>query len=403
MRSPHPTSSPEGRSEVGRRRGFVAATASFLTVFAAGATPIPLYTAYAQGDGITAAEFSLVAVGYFMCAVFALLVLGRLSDVLGRRPVGLAAVVLAIAGCFVLAGVHGFAALLLGRGLQGLAAGLASSALAAYVVDTAPAWPRWLVPTITSAATNVGLAIGAFGSGALVDLAPAPRVLVFAVAGALLTLCGVGLAVSAETVALRPGALASLRPRFALPTAARPFLLASGAVFVATWALGGYFQSFGPSVAAGDLGSSNALVAAAVFASYLAPSALGGPLSGRLRPATAQRVGITLVVIAAAGFVAAVVLANPALFIAAGVLGGVGMGVGLAGSMRGLLPTAAPADRGGLLSLIYAASYTGAAVPSLVAGQLSRTVSLLQITTGYGALVLVAALLVMTTARNPAA
>jgi MFS family permease len=89
-----------------KARGFVAATISFVAVFAAGATPIPLYDTYRTENGLTNDEFSLVAVAYFACAVFALLVLGRLSNHHGRRPVAIAALLLAVAGCITLLFVH---------------------------------------------------------------------------------------------------------------------------------------------------------------------------------------------------------------------------------------------------------------------------------------------------------
>jgi predicted MFS family arabinose efflux permease len=143
------------------------------------------------------------------------------------------------------------------------------------------------------------------------------------------------------------------------------------------------------------------LVAAAVFASYLAPSVLGGALTGRLRPPTAQRVGMAGVVVAAGGLVGTSAVANPVLFIVAGLIGGLGQGAAMAGSMRSLLPHAAPAQRAGLLSLVYATSYLGAALPSLLAGQLSREVGLSAITIAYAVLVLVAfAVTVVTTART---
>jgi MFS family permease len=253
-----------------------------------------------------------------------------------------------------------------------------------------------LIGTVTSASSTVGLAIGAFGSGALVEYGPFPRQLVFLIAAALLLLGVLAIALSPETAERTPGALRSLRPTIHLPPAARRFAPASAAIFVSTWAFGGYYQSFGPSVAADDLGSSSALVAAAVFASYMAPSVLGGPLAGRIRPAAAQRAGMALVVIAAAGLIGAIAAGSAAGFITAGVVGGVGMGLGMSGSMQALLPVAAPHERAGLLSLVYGTSYLGAAIPSLIAGQLSRTVSLFDITVAC-----IASLVTLLTARNP--
>ena len=46
------------------------------------------------------------------------------------------------------------------------------------------------------------------------------------------------------------------------------------------------------TIAADQLGTRNTLVAAVVFASLMVPSAIGAPLSGRLSPAAAQRIGM---------------------------------------------------------------------------------------------------------------
>lgn len=383
------------------RRGFVTATASFVAVFAAGAGAIPLYDTYRRVDGVTNAEFSLVAVGYFACAIVALLVFGRLSNHLGRKPVSIAAVLTAAAGCGVLLAVHSFWPLLVGRGLQGLAAGLASSAIAAYAVDTAPAEPKWLVAAVTSASATVGLSVGVFASGALVQFAPAPRELTFCVFGLVLLGCAAALATRTESVTRTPGARRSLVPRIVLPAAARPYLPAAACIFVSTWAFGGYFQAFGPSIAADYLGSPAPLVAAAVFASYMAPGVLGGPVAGRLSAAAAQRLGMAAVTAAGAGLVTATATGSAVLFVAAGILGGLGMGTGMSGSMNALLPHARAHERAGLLALIYAISYTGSALPALVSGQLSHTFSLFTITIGYAALAAAACAITLVCAGLP--
>ena len=106
--------------------------------------------------------------------------------------------------------------------------------------------------------------------------------------------CAIALATRPETVARTLGAWSSLIPRLAVPGRPAATLPVASGVFVATWAFGGYFISFGPSIAAEDLGSHNPLVAAAVFASYMAPSFLGGFIAQRFTPAAAQRIGMTL-------------------------------------------------------------------------------------------------------------
>jgi len=90
-----------------------------------------------------------------------MLLFGRLSNHVGRRPVAMAALLVSRAGCLVLAGGHGLPPPVLARVLQGLGCGLASSGRGAYVFDSAPERPAWLAAAITGGAPMVGIPIGA--------------------------------------------------------------------------------------------------------------------------------------------------------------------------------------------------------------------------------------------------
>ena len=127
------------------------------------------------------------------------------------------------------------------------------------------------------------------------------------------------------------------------PDGGPPYLPLASGVFVATWAIGGYFTSFGPSIAAENLGSHSPLVAAAVFASYMAPSFLGGFLAGRFTPAAAQCTGMTLVA-AGIGLTVTSAAGILGLFIGAGVIGGTGMGLATSGSMNTSCPPRSPGN-----------------------------------------------------------
>ena len=75
-----------------------------------------------------------------------------------------------------------------------------------------------------------------------------PSHLVYLVLLGVFLLQALGVLFMAETVARRSGALVSLRPRFALPAAARrPFLVATP-VIVAVWSLAGLYGSLGPAL-----------------------------------------------------------------------------------------------------------------------------------------------------------
>jgi predicted MFS family arabinose efflux permease len=388
-------------SRLGSWIGFAGAACSLVAVFAASASPIPLYEMYRRTDGLSHADLSLTAVAYFVAVMAALVVLGRLSNHLGRRPVALAALVVTAVGTLVLTQVHSVGPLIAGRMLQGIGCGLASSALAAFIVDSAPTSPSWMASAVTTGSPMVGLTLGALVSGALAEYGPAPRTLVYLVAAGVLFACVILIVAATETVARAPGARAALRPQVRVPAAARRLLPAASATFVATWALGGFYQAFGPSVAADQLGTTNTLIAAVIFASLMAPSAIGAPLAGRTTPAGAQRIGIFVFFAAVVAILLSLHAGAVVPFVIASAVAGAAQGTTFAGSMRALLAEATAAERAGVLSAIYLISYGGAAIPGVIAGQLSRTLSLFDIALGYGALAALACAFTLVAARDP--
>jgi len=383
-----------------RSVSFVVASFALVLVFAAAGSPVPLFNLYRGQDGVTNSDLGMISVGYFFAAAIALLVFGRLSNHLGRRPVAIAALTNSALSCLLLARVDGALPLLVARILQGVGCGLASSGLGSYAVDSAPSRPRWLAAVVTGSAPMVGVPLGALASGALAQYGPAPRVLVFELVGVLLVVCALLLAVSPETMTQSRGALASLRPRLQWPKDAGRMLVAAGAVFVATWSLGGFFQAFGPSVVSERLGSSSPLVTASVFASVMVLNPIGGPAFGRFTPSTAVRTGMVLFVLAVAGIVASLHAGAILPFIGASLVVGLAQGAASTGGIRALLAKATTSERAGLLATIYLISYSGTAVPGLIAGRLARSLDLFQIAEGYAVLGVGAALLAIITIGN---
>ncbi|MGO4956867.1 MFS transporter [Luteococcus sp. Sow4_B9] len=382
---------------------FVAATLALVTSFVAAAAPLPLYNTYRAENGVTTADLSLAVGLYFLGTIAALLFLGRLSTHLGRRPLTIATLLVVMAGCVVLLRVDSVAPLVLGRFLMGVGSGLASSAVMAYVVDAAPERPPWLATLITSQSSNVGMTLGAFGSGALVDLGPAPRTTVYF---AVIVLLGVSLVLvllAPETHPRTPGVLASLRPRLALPPHVRRLMPVAATTFMSTWALGAAYQSLGPSITKDYLHTDKALGMALVFSSFMVPGILGARLGGRFLPATAQRIGITGFLIGAVGLWASLSGGAMVGFLLFGALAGCSQGLTVTSGIRGLLQGTAPSERAGVLAAIYVTCYLGAMVPNLVIGQLTRLFTLPQVMTGFVAMSAVAAVITWLWARNPSA
>jgi MFS family permease len=145
---------------------------SLVVVFATVGSTIPLFNIYRAEDGFTNGDISLTVVAYSVATLITLLVFGRLSHHVGRRPVAIASLLLRLAGSLVLLDVHHIGILITGRALMGFGAGLASSSLTSYIVDAAPAEPDWLASVASSQTVMLGLAVGTISSGTLVEFAP---------------------------------------------------------------------------------------------------------------------------------------------------------------------------------------------------------------------------------------
>src|SRR4051794_33913658 len=116
----------------GPRTGVFAAVAAIVVLFlAASSAPSPLYVVYQQQWGFSAWVLTAVFAVYVVGLLGSLLVVGALSDHLGRRPVLAAAILLEIVALvlFLLAG--DVVALAAARLLQGVATGAAITTLGA--------------------------------------------------------------------------------------------------------------------------------------------------------------------------------------------------------------------------------------------------------------------------------
>ena len=89
---------------------------SLVAVFAAVGSTIPLFNVYRAEDGFTNADISMTVVAYSAATLTSLLVFGRLSGHLGRRPTSVASLALLVLGCVLLLNVHHIGVLIAGRG-----------------------------------------------------------------------------------------------------------------------------------------------------------------------------------------------------------------------------------------------------------------------------------------------
>jgi hypothetical protein len=221
---------------------------------------------------------------------------------------------------------------------------------------------------VTSVFSTLGLALGALITSALVQYAPAPTQLIW---WALLAVFAAGIAAvsaMAEPGLRRPGALASLRPRIAVPRQARGTFAAAIPCIVAGWALGGLYLSLGPSLAAQVTGSPNLLWGGLVI--FLL-CGTGAAAAFALRNADSQATMLAGCLFLLAGMAVtfgAIATTAPAAFIAGAAVAGAGFGLAFLGSFRVITAMAEPDDRAGLVAAFYIVGYLAFSVPALAAG-----------------------------------
>src|SRR3954451_2678006 len=223
--------------------GLVAAVIG-LALFASG-TPSPLYATYRELWGFSSVVLTLIYSTYAFGVLASLVLAGRVSDQWGRRPVLLVALgtLLVTSVLFMLA--DSVAWLFVARGIQGVATGLALGAASAAMLDLHPRRDPSGVGLTNGIVSAGGMGLGVLVSSALVELAPAPRVLPYVVLLILFAVALAGAYAMPEPVAerkrirltpQRPGVPAGIR---------RPFLLAALGV-ISSWSIGGLVLSLGP-------------------------------------------------------------------------------------------------------------------------------------------------------------
>ncbi|MGY2289800.1 MFS transporter [Pseudomonas sp. SDO528_S397] len=368
------------------RRVFLALT--LLTFLAASSAPTPLYHLYQEGLHFSAAMLTLVFGIYAMTLLAALLTVGSLSDHLGRKPVIFTALVLDMLAMLLFIQADSVAWLIAARALQGFATGMATAALGAALLDT----DRQHGPLINSVAPLLGMACGAMGCSLLVEFAPLPTTLVYGLLLGVMAVQALFVWHLPETVSRMPGALASLWPTLHVPPQARRALWICLPVDVAVWAMGGFYLSLAPSLVRAATGSTSNLIGGGLVA-VLTVSGAGMIFSLRNRPADkVLKLGAVLLVAGVGLILAAVHSASLVVFFIATLIAGSGFGAGFLGALRSVVPLALPHERAGLMSAFYALCYLAFCVPSLLAGNLTRSLGLIATTDGYGVTLIVLAL-----------
>lgn len=381
------------RRELARPAAFWTVAALLVLMLAASGVPSPLYRVYAEEFGFGSGVITVVFAVYVFALLLSLLVVGGLSDHVGRRPVLAAALVLEAASMVIFLTADGVGWLLAARVVQGLATGAMTGAFGAALLDLQRT-DRPLGPLVNSAAPGFGLSLGAVGAGLAVEFLPSPTDWVFGLLTALCLVAAVGVWVFLPESSPRlPGARASLAPTVHVPPAQRRAFVVVLPCLIATWALGGLYASLGPSLVAGVFDVQDHVVGSLVILALNGTGLIGSLTMRGVAPARLMVVGALVFAVGVGGTVAALSVGSLALFFVTTIVSGFGFGAAFLGAMATVTAGVDPGQRGSLLAAVFTASYLGFSLPAIAAGIAAGHVGLERTAQVYGGGVIVLALL----------
>jgi MFS family permease len=362
----------------GQRWSVVTVGYLFTVVLLGGTVPSPLYPFYVESLGLTPFLVTVVFAAYAVGTLAALLLFGGLSDRVGRRPVLALAVAVAVASTLAFLLWQTLPGLLLGRVLSGFSVGLTTGTATAALAELHP--NRRTATTVATVANMGGLGLGPVLAGVLAAHVPGPTTTPYLVFLVLLVPALALVAVPESGPGRAAGvteALRAVRPqRIAVPERAGARFAAAALAGFTAFALLGLFPSLTSSFLRSVLGDPSpqtvGLAVSVVFAAAVAAQLT----AQRMDPDRAALLGVGLLPVGAVLLVLALAAGSLALFLAAAVVGGTGIGFAFQSAVARVAALATPAERGAVTSAFFVVTYLGITVPVVGVGELATVTTL---------------------------
>ncbi len=356
-----------------RRFGFALLAYAFAAIMLGTTMPTPIYALYADRMHFAVLTTTIIFSTYAVGVLTALLVFGRLSDAVGRRPVLLAGAGFALASAVVFLFADDVPLLLVGRLLSGLSAGIFTGTATAAIVEASPADQRDRATSIATVANIGGLGAGPLLAGVLVQYAPHPLQLSFVVHVVLVVLA-IGAVLMAPETSARAGRIGL--QRLSVPAVVRPVFVTAATAAFAGFAVTGLFMAVVPAFVKSVIGIDNHAIAGVVASSIFVASAIAQLAGRRIPPRRAIAIGCGILVVGMAILAVALQLSSLPLLVVAAVVAGVGQGISFSRGLAAIGELAPPDRRAEVSSTYFVVAYVAIAVPVVGDGFASQHLGL---------------------------
>src|SRR5262245_23590115 len=359
----------------------------------ASVTPSPLYQLYAARWHFGPVTLTLIYSTYAFGVLASLLLAGRASDDVGRRPVLLVALGALALSSVVYIVAESPAWLFVGRGIQGLATGAALGAAGAALLDLHSRHDPAAAGLANGVASASGIGLGILLSSTLVQLGHAPSTLPYVLLLVLFTVAFAGAYFMPEPVAERRRFRLTIE-RPSVPAAVRsPFLVASLAV-LSSWSIGGLFFSLGPELGSELFDTTNVVVAGVGIVVLGLSAALSQVVLGRTAPWIGASAGSVALAAGTALIVTSAAVTSSTIYLVGSVVAGIGFGIAFLGGLRALVASIPAEHRAAVLSAFYVVAYAALSIPAVVAGLVVSHIGVDETFETFGSVVAAIALVV---------
>lgn len=339
-------------------------TFTLMAFLAASSAPTPLYRLYQQQFHFSPVLLTLIFATYAFALLATLLVMGSLSDYIGRKPVIFTALFLQIISMGFFLFASNIEMLFIARALQGIATALAASTFGAALLDLSKTHGS----LINSISPMLGMAIGMLMTCIVLATSTHALTLIFEIF-IFIFFCTLCIAYfSPETAEKRSGAFSSLKPRLTVPSQARKALWIVSPINISLWMVSGFFLSLMPSLLAQAFKVQSAWLNGMMFITLTISGAIGILALRSTKTFNILITGALSILLGAAIILSGIHLSLTALLFIGSVVTGVGFGTGFMGAIRTVMPLALPEQRAGLMATFYVESYLAFSIPAIIAG-----------------------------------
>ncbi len=363
--------SPAARSSrrIGRRTTTAIVALAFAVTMLGATLPTPLYGLYRQEVGFSEFMVTVVYAAYAVGVISALLLFGRLSDQVGRKPVLLGGLVASGVSAAIFIVADDLTLLFVGRIFSGLSAGVFTGAATATIIDLAAPGRRGRATLLATAVNAGGLGLGPLVAGVISELFGNPLRLVYVV-----DLVAVSVLFLLVALIPEPGRRVSrpqIRPqRLSVPVNARPAFLPAALSAFAGFSVLGLYTAVIPGLLTHDFGVANRATIGLVVFLVFAASAVGQSALDIVPKGRAQSLGVATLGVGALALGAGVATSSLALLIVAGITAALGQGLSFRAGMTVITGASPPTRRGEVASAYFVVAYVALSVPVVGVGVL---------------------------------